>query len=73
MTETRKFSHRFNANGTVDSICRDCFVTIASEPRESELCLKERLHVCDPTLIEWYHRPVGKVNPAQRERRQDCP
>ena len=75
MTESRdlsrRFCHRFNSDGTVDSICRDCFVTIASEPRESDLGLEERLHACDPRLVEWYHRPVGNVNPDHREQRHD--
>jgi hypothetical protein len=44
------FPHRLNRNGTFDSICPKCFVTIANAIHEVDL---ERFecHVCDPTLI----------------------
>ena len=25
-----QFVHRLNENGTIDSICRDCFITVAT-------------------------------------------
>jgi len=53
-SEHPKFSHRRNADGTLDSICTDCFVTIASEMSEADLVSKEGTHRCDPLLIAHY-------------------
>ena len=38
---------------------------IASELRESDLRDKERVHSCDPGLIEWYNRPIREVKSVQ--------
>ncbi len=56
MTATHKiqFVHRLNLDGTVDSICRDCFVTVATSSFESTLEREERRHRCDPLLLERY-------------------
>ena len=54
MTPSKTFSHRHNRNGTVDSICHECFSTVATEQRESELDSRERLHSCNPGIVEWY-------------------
>ena len=37
MVNDSKFSHRHNSDGTVDSICRECFATVAKAQNESEL------------------------------------
>ena len=62
MTSNGKFSRRFNLNGTVDSICRECFVTVATTQQESELPAKEQLHSCNPKLVEWYHRSARELD-----------
>jgi hypothetical protein len=49
-----QFAHRINDDDTVDSICRDCFVTVATESSESDLERDERYHSCDPALIKYY-------------------
>ena len=56
MTATDKiqFVHRLNVDGTVDSICRDCFVTVATSISEITLQREERSHRCDPSLLERY-------------------
>ena len=64
MTKNRIFAHRFNADGTVDSICRECFSTVATAGRESELAVKEQAHSCDPQMVEWYRRPVRELSLA---------
>ena len=46
------FAHRENRDGTIDSICRTCFATIATSIRESELGRKEQEHRCDPMALE---------------------
>ena len=47
----RKFPHRKNHDGTYDSICPVCAVTVASKANEDELFVYERKHVCDPNRL----------------------
>lgn len=42
------FSHRFNPDGTIDSICHLCIKTIGTVTREADLESHEQQHVCDP-------------------------
>lgn len=49
-TRIQFFTHRKNADGTVDSICRQCLTTVAIEHLESMLCQREREHICDLSL-----------------------
>lgn len=58
MPHGKNFSHRHNSNGTVDSICHQCFITVATEPVEVNLATRERAHACNPWLVEWYHLPA---------------
>ena len=44
------FTHRFHSDG-VDSICPQCFVTIATVQEEMDLEPFEQEHVCDPFLV----------------------
>lgn len=43
-----QFAHRVNRDGTIDSICRDCFATVATVEREADLANAEKDHVCSP-------------------------
>jgi hypothetical protein len=43
----RSFPHRMNRDGTFDSICPRCFVTVANAIHETDLARFERCHVCD--------------------------
>lgn len=43
-----RYPHRRNEDGSHDSICTVCFVTVASARDESELAGHEHLHVCNP-------------------------
>jgi hypothetical protein len=54
MVNDSKFSHRHNSDGTVDSICRECFATVAKAQNESELYLQEHWHTCEPEIVAWY-------------------
>ena len=57
------FLRHVNANGTVDSVCRNCFATIATATKELELEEQERTHQCDPNLMEhWKEVAKGKQN-----------
>ena len=42
-----KYTHLQNEDGTIDSICRYCFVTVATARRESDLKPEERDHDCE--------------------------
>ena len=56
------FAHR-SAEYGVDSICRRCFVTVATVEEESDLELFERQHVCDPEILDRYAgRPMILVD-----------
>ena len=55
-TFTLQFVHRLNDDGTIDSICRECFVTVASVLAGNELEREERKHRCDPALVERYKK-----------------
>lgn len=52
---TPSFAHRYNRNGTIDSICKSCFATIATSNWEFALEQKELAHSCDPHTLERYH------------------
>lgn len=56
-----EFVHRSNRNGTTDSICRSCFITVATATWEAELERKERVHACDPWTVERFHRNGRKA------------
>jgi hypothetical protein len=51
-----KFVHRANRDKTFDSICWDCFITVATEESEPDLEKAERNHVCDPSTIATYSK-----------------
>jgi hypothetical protein len=53
-TYTIRFIHRINEDGSIDSICRDCFLTIATARSRSDLEVQERQHACEPMLVERY-------------------
>ena len=60
-----KFVHRSNRNGTTDSICRDCFATVATATWEAELERKESMHVCDTWTVERFKTVVRQeAHPA---------
>jgi hypothetical protein len=42
------FVHRKNSDGTVDSICLFCYLTIGNEKSEGALISHEREHACSP-------------------------
>jgi hypothetical protein len=42
------FHHRHNRNGTHDSICSACAMTVATSSDDSLLAAFEDAHICDP-------------------------
>lgn len=56
-----RFMRRTNTNGTMDSICRECFETVATAGKEADLDGPEQRHVCDPMLLKhWKEMGEGK-------------
>ncbi|MGH9590092.1 MAG: hypothetical protein ACRD25_06835 [Terracidiphilus sp.] len=51
-----EFVHRSNRDGTTDTICRNCFATVATAIWEAELERKERSHDCDPWTIQRFQK-----------------
>jgi hypothetical protein len=49
-----KYPHRINGDGTIDSICARCFVTIGTSTWESELERMEAMHVCEAARLKYF-------------------
>jgi hypothetical protein len=62
ITKRGKFAHRSNRDGTTDSICKDCFMTVAKAIWEAELERAERLHCCDEHRLGGF-KPVVRQQP----------
>ena len=45
------FPHRYNKDGTIDSICSECLLTVATVRVERELMQHEEVHVCNPLRL----------------------
>jgi hypothetical protein len=46
------FPHRYNKDGSWDSICPQCFLTVATRSTEDELRKDEREHQCYKAALE---------------------
>jgi len=53
---TLEFAHRLNKDGTIDSICRDCYVTVVTASSEADLEREEWAHTCDSVLLDHYKK-----------------
>jgi hypothetical protein len=47
------FPHRKNPDGSWDSICGRCFLTIATKPDETDLKAAEDAHDCDALALSY--------------------
>jgi hypothetical protein len=45
------FPHRINLDGSYDSICTVCHMTVASASDEDGLVLREQSHTCDAARL----------------------
>jgi hypothetical protein len=45
------FPHRRNQNGSFESICPGCFLTVARAETEADLRIAEAEHVCECSLL----------------------
>jgi hypothetical protein len=60
------FVHRDNADGTIDSFCRKCFMTIASSQWEANLERAEQNHKCDPIHLELLSGILNQTSKSNR-------
>ena len=58
LSTTTTYPHRWKSDGTYDSICFNCFRTIANAASEEDLVPAEAEHCCDPEDL------VGRFSPA---------
>ena len=45
------FPHRRNRDGSFDSICLKCLLTIANARTEADLAKHDKYHVCNPSIL----------------------
>ena len=62
MVSLPDFVRRSNRNGTIDSICTRCYVTVATAFWEADLETAEPHHKCDLWRLEGYKKPVKRVD-----------
>lgn len=48
LVNTTHYAHRRNYDGTLDSVCKLCFLTVARAYRETDLTHLEVRHICQP-------------------------
>ena len=63
MVSEVKFPHRHNSDGSYDSICTACSVTVASVRGEELLRAHELAHVCDPVNLYRIAQARGSTRP----------
>jgi hypothetical protein len=68
--EDFRFEHRPNRDGTLDSICMECFETVAFDLEEQELEQFESDHVCatgdgDHPGVHELPKPAAADSPAR--------
>ncbi|HKD84179.1 MAG TPA: hypothetical protein VKB58_05480 [Terriglobales bacterium] len=56
-----QYAHRRNSDETFDSICKECYLTVARAYRESDLLHLEFRHVCQPVERRRTTRIVHQV------------
>ena len=61
-----EFPHRMNKDGTIDSVCPRCFVTVGRSTWEAELDRMEAAHTCDAArLASFTHHRRMPVAPER--------
>lgn len=65
------FAHRHNQDGSFDSICPQCFATVAKTKDEALLAQFEREHICDPYMLDRFGDGFGDRG-SSRAMEQKC-
>ncbi len=55
------YAHRHNRDGSIDSICKTCFATVARVQDAGTLTEHERTHCCS----SWISAPSGSLMPTE--------
>ena len=55
------FPHKRNVDGTIESICGECFAKVASAGAEHELAVAENAHVCKGLKLSKVLRPLDCI------------
>jgi hypothetical protein len=58
------FPHRRNPDGTFDSICPTCFLTVSAKRNETELSMDESNHVCYGLATKRNMAELSPVSPS---------
>jgi hypothetical protein len=51
LTPPTFFPHRRNRDGSFDSVCLKCLLTIAKAKTEADLAKHDRYHACNPSIL----------------------
>jgi hypothetical protein len=54
------FPHKRNLDGTIQSICGQCFSTVAFAGVEQELRIAENAHICEGLKLSKVLRPLDR-------------
>lgn len=54
------YTHRRNSDGTTDSVCRRCYVTVVTACREADLDCAEHNHHCDPKVFDSWNDMIER-------------
>jgi len=63
-TANKSFAHRRNDNDTIDSICLECFRTIATKWTKAELANSEATHECGGFDLAYTLHPEEQSPPS---------
>jgi hypothetical protein len=69
MKTSQIYPHRKNKDGSYDSICPTCFLTVCSATSETDLQEREEAHLCAPSLLS----KSGDYQPAHLKPRTAVP
>jgi hypothetical protein len=68
----RQYAHRPNQDGTLDSICKLCYLTVARAYRAMDLAQLEVRHICQPMerrrstrVVHRVFDPAGSLNSSK--------
>jgi len=65
------FPHRINHDGTIDSICSRCYITVGTSSSVDDLERMESAHLCDPERLRFYEEP--RETPKRPPRKKSSP
>jgi hypothetical protein len=59
-----QFVHRVDLDGRIDSVCTECFATVATAWDEREISSRELVHVCDPMKLYRIRQGLSASSPC---------